>query len=63
MQQTQFNIIANKVKTAQFKLNQHRNLGSKSTMSIHEVARLMDTIRRGDRVDQTHSGGIFFSMN
>ncbi len=63
MQQTHLNIMANKVKTAQFKLNQHRNLGSKSPMSIHEVARLMDTIKRGERDEQIHQGGIFFSMN
>jgi len=63
MQQTHFNIMANKVKTAQFKLNRHRNLGSKSTMSIYEVARLMDTIKRGERTDEVQSGGIFFSMN
>ena len=63
MQQTHFNIMANKIKTAQFKLNQHRSLGLKSPMSIYEVARLMDTIKRGERTDEIQNGGIFFSMN
>lgn len=63
MQQTEFNIMANKVKAAQFKLNQHRNMGVKSTMSIHEVARLMDMVKRGEKSEQVERGGIFFSLN
>lgn len=63
MQRTEFNIMANKVKNAQFKLNQHRSLGAKSSLSIYEVARLMDTIKRGAQNDQVERSGIFFGLN
>ena len=63
MQRTEFNIMANKVKTAQFKLNQHRSLGAKSNLSVYEVARLMDTIKRGAQNDQVERSGIFFGLN
>lgn len=63
MQRTEFNIMANKVKTAQFKLKQHRSLGAKSSLSVYEVARLMDTIKRGAQNDQVEHSSIFFGLN
>lgn len=63
MQRTEFNIMANKVKNAQFKLNQHRSLGAKSSLSVYEVARLMDTIKRGVRNDEMEHSSIFFGLN
>jgi len=63
MQQTHLNMLTNKVKTARIKLQEHRNLGSKSNLSVYEAARLMDMIRRGEKEPEKSSGGIFFSLN
>ena len=56
-------MINNRIKTAKFKLNQHRNLGEKSTLSIHQVAKLMDTVKRGEEINESTHQSIFFSWN
>jgi hypothetical protein len=63
MQLTNLDMINNRIKTAKFKLNQHRTLGEKSTLSIYQVARLMDTVKRGDEINEAESQSIFFSWN
>lgn len=63
MQQTNFDMINNRIKTAKFKLNQHRDLGQKSNLSIHQVARLMDTLRKGEDMTESNQPSYFFSMN
>lgn len=63
MQQTNFDMINNRIKTAKFKLNQHRDLGSKSNLSIHQVARLMDTLRKGEDLTESNQPSYFFSLN
>jgi hypothetical protein len=63
IQQTHLDMLTNKVKTARIKLQEHRNLGPKSNLSVYEAARLMDMIRRGEKEPEKSSGGIFFSLN
>lgn len=56
-------MISNRIKQAEFKLNQHRNLGSRSKLSVFEVAKLMDTVKNGDRLTKERNSNIFFSLN
>jgi hypothetical protein len=56
-------MINNKVKSAKFKLSQHRSQGSKSQLNIFQVAKLMDTIKRGEDSTENSSANIFFSLN
>lgn len=63
MQITTIDMINNRIKQAKFKLSQHRVQGSSSTLSIFEVARLMDTVKNGERANQDKSSSIFFSLN
>jgi hypothetical protein len=41
----------NRVKKAQLKLSKHKELGVKSTIDIHEVASLMDTLRGRSNIE------------
>ena len=63
MRLTTTDMILNRVKTAKGKLVQHRSLGSKSSLSIIEVAQLLDTIKSGEGTNQAHMDTIFFSLN
>ena len=63
MQPTNLDMISNRIKLAEFKLNQHRNLGSRSKLSVFEVAKLMDTVKNGDRLTKDRNSNIFFSLN
>lgn len=63
MQQTNFDMINNRVKTAKFKLDQHKNLGTKSSLSVFQAARLMDTIKFESKVSDKEQQHIFFSWN
>lgn len=63
MQLTNLDMINNRVKTAKFKLNQHRNLGQKSTLSVFQVAKLMDTVKRGESMSESSAHSVFFSWN
>ena len=56
-------MINNRIKQAKYKLSQHRVQGSNSTLSIFEVARLMDTVKNGERMNDNQSSSIFFSLN
>jgi len=42
---TKNDMINNSIKVAEFKLNQHKSHGVKSTLDIFQVAKLMDTIK------------------
>lgn len=63
MQLTNNNMIANQVKTAKSKLEQHRNLGEKSSLSIFQVAQLMDTVKFGVQEASYQQYSVFFSLN
>lgn len=56
-------MISNRIKLAEFKLNQHRHLGSRSKLSVFEVAKLLDTVKNGDRLTKERNSNIFFSLN
>lgn len=53
------NMIENKIKSAQYKLSQHKAQGVKSTLSIFQVASLMDLVKMGTRVEDTSSSNQF----
>lgn len=55
-------MINNRIKQAKFKLSQHKVQGVQSTLSIFEVANLMDTLRKGEDAHPQGSS-LFFSMN
>lgn len=59
MQPILYNMIENKIKSAQYKLSQHKVQGVKSTLSIFQVASLMDLVKLGDRVENTSSSNQF----
>ncbi len=56
-------MINNAVKTAKYKLAQHKVQGENSNLSIFQVARLMDTIKRGEATESDDSRSLFFSLN
>ena len=63
MQLTTTNMVMNRVKNAKIKLSQHRDLGNRSSLSVFEVARLMDTIKFGEETGEHTENAIFFSLN
>lgn len=56
-------INTNRVKSAKFQLSQHRVQGQRSSLSILQVAHLMDVVKNGGEMDQTSNGSVFFSWN
>ena len=56
-------MINNRIKTAKFKLSQHKLQGEKSELSVFEVARLMDTVKWGEEMNKDRSENILFSLN
>ena len=56
-------MMMNRVKNAKIKLSQHRDLGNRSSLSVYEVARLMDTIKFGEKAEGNAQDSIFFSLN
>jgi len=56
-------MINNTIKTAKFKLSQHKVQGVKSALTVFEVARLMDTIKIGESMKDNQSSNVFFSLN
>ena len=56
-------INTNRVKSAKFKLSQHRVQGERSSLSILQVARLMDVVKNGGEMNQVPNGSVFFSWN
>lgn len=63
MQLSDFNMTSNALKNAKYKLSKHNLLGEKSSLSVFQVARLMDTIKRGENINDGGSTSIFFSLN
>ncbi len=63
MQLTNFDMNANRIKTAKYKLSQHKVQGVNSTLSIFQVAKLMDTIKRGEDDNTSGQQSVFFSWN
>jgi len=62
MQTTAIVMINNRIKQAKYKLSQHKVQGVQSTLSIFEVANLMDTLKKGES-PEVQSSSLFFSMN
>lgn len=56
-------MINNIIKRAEYKLSQHRSLGTRSNLSVLEVAQLMDTIRKGQSMKAAQSNSVFFSYS
>jgi|TARA_R110000737_G_scaffold223373_2_gene238388 hypothetical protein len=48
MQATKFRMINNNVKTAQYRIAEHRTQGVHSQLSIFDVANLLDQIKRAE---------------
>lgn len=56
-------INTNRVKSAKFKLSQHRIQGERSSLSILQVAHLMDVVKNGGDMNQNQNASVFFSLN
>lgn len=56
-------INTNRVKSAKFQLSQHRVQGERSSLSILQVAHLMDVVKNEGEMNQTSDGSVFFSWN
>ncbi len=52
-------MIENKIKSAQYKLSQHKAQGAKSTLSIYQVASLMDLVRIGANNESTSTSNQY----
>ena len=63
MQFTGIDMNNNRIKTAKYKLSQHRVQGERSPLSIFQVAKLMDTINKANDQEEVNRNPIFFSMN
>jgi hypothetical protein len=61
MAQYQQSLRSKVVREAKLKLSVHREQGTKSTMSIFEVANLMDQIKKDNEASEMGQA-IFFSM-
>jgi len=48
MQATKFKMVNNNIKTAQFRLQQHREMGQFSHLTVVEVANLLDMINTAE---------------
>jgi hypothetical protein len=62
MAQYQQSLRSKAVREAKLKLSVHREQGTKSTMSIFEVAVLMDQIKKDNEASEMEQA-IFFSMS
>lgn len=62
MAQYQQSLRSKVVREAKLKLSVHREQGTKSTMSIFEVAALMDQIKKDNEATEMEQA-IFFSMS
>lgn len=61
MNLVQMTTNGNRVKNAERKLNLHKEKGQHSSLSVFQVAKLMDVIRMGEEEQPKQS--IFFSLN
>jgi hypothetical protein len=62
MAQYQQSLRSKVVREAKLKLSVHREQGTKSTMSIFEVANVMDQIKKDNEASEMEQT-IFFSMS
>jgi hypothetical protein len=62
MAQYQQSLRSKVVREAKLKLSVHREQGTKSTMSIFEVAELMDQIKKNNEATEMEQT-IFFSLS
>lgn len=62
MQPILMNMIENKIESAKFKLSQHKVQGPKSTLSIFQVASLMDLVK-GEVSSEYQSSQNNFLLN
>ncbi len=56
-------MINNRIKQAKFQLSQHRTQGTNSRLSVFEVAKLMDTVKKGEELNNSKGQSIIFSLN
>ena len=56
-------MINNRIQQAKYQLSQHRSQGKNSHLSVFEVAKLMDTVKRGEQSYNDPAHSIFFSLN
>lgn len=60
MQATKFSMINNNIRTAQFRIAQHRTQGVRSQLSIFDVANLLDQIKRAESFAEPHNKPSIF---
>jgi hypothetical protein len=60
---TKNDMINNSIKIAEFKLNQHKSQGVKSTLDIFQVAQLMDTIKYAENIKRPMNSSIFYNIS
>ena len=63
MQLTNIDMIGNTIKRAKLKLSEHRVQGNDSKLNVYQVARLMDTVKNGERMEGDTSNSVLFSLN
>ena len=63
MQLTNVDMINKTINTAKYKLSQHKLQGEKSSLSVFQVARLMDEIKKAENMESSNSNSIYFSLN
>ncbi len=56
-------MINNTLKTAKFRLNQHRVQGKDSKLNIFEVAALMDVIKKSEQLGKEKGSNLFHQMS
>ena len=56
-------MINNTIKTAKFKLTMHREKGTKSELSVFQVAELLDSIKRAENQKELKTNSIFNSIS
>jgi hypothetical protein len=60
MQATKVKMVSNNIKTAQFRLEQHRLMGTNSHLTIEDVANLLDMINKAESYIQPSSQPTIF---
>jgi hypothetical protein len=56
-------MINNTIKRAEYKLEKHRSMGTNSSLSVVEVAQLMDIVRKGELMKKSPNESLFFSFS
>lgn len=55
-------MINHTIKTVQTKLLKHQELGTKSNLSIFQVAKLMDDLKDAEQMKKNNTNSIFHSI-